>query len=172
MGTTGRPSVEGWKRRHHQVKFADELAPSQPTNPSMPLGEEGAQVGGSDLEEPLELKPMVASFLQGSLGTSDKEDEKMPPEPDTADFGQWIKWKLERCKHQIGGGNCWQYQGRKTPKGWLGRSGHLSHFHSICGSWTQWRPPFRLPLHCHISAKRSLCPMLTPSLHAGIFERS
>ena len=41
---------------------------------------------------------MVASFLQGSPGTSDDEDEKTPPEPDTADFGQRVKWKLERCK--------------------------------------------------------------------------
>ena len=40
---------------------------------------------------------MVASFLRGSPGTFDDEDEKMPLEPDTADFGQWVKWKSERC---------------------------------------------------------------------------
>ena len=57
----------------------------------MPLGEEGAQGRGSTLEELLELKPTVASFLRGSLGTSDDEDEKMTLEPDTADFGQWVK---------------------------------------------------------------------------------
>ena len=93
-----RPSGEGQKRRHHQVRFADELAPGQSTNPSMPSGKEGSQGRGSDLEELPELKPMVASFLRGSLGTSDDEDEKMPLEPNTADFGQWVKWKLERCK--------------------------------------------------------------------------
>ena len=64
----------------------------------MPLGEEGSQGRGSDLEEPLELKPTVASFLWGSPETLDEEGKKMPPEPDTADFGQWVKWKLERCE--------------------------------------------------------------------------
>ena len=64
----------------------------------MPLGEEGSQGRGSDLEEPLELKPAVASFLQGSPETSDKEGEEMPPEPDITDFSQWVKWKSERCE--------------------------------------------------------------------------
>ena len=58
----------------------------------------GAQGRGSDLEEPPELKPMVASFLQGSPGTSDKEGEKMPLEPDVADFSQWVSWRSERCE--------------------------------------------------------------------------
>ena len=62
-GDCCRPSGEGWKRRHHQVRFVDELAPGQSADPSMPLGEEGSQGGGSDLEELLELKPMVAYFL-------------------------------------------------------------------------------------------------------------
>ena len=63
----------------------------------MPLGKEG-QGRGSDLEELLELKPMVASFLQGSSGTLDEEGKKMPPEPNVADFGQWVSWKSERCE--------------------------------------------------------------------------
>ena len=84
----------------------DELAPSQSADPSMPSGEEGSQGGGSDLEEPPELKPMVASFLQGSPGTLDDEDEKTPPEPNTADFSQWVKWKSENARPQIGGRNC------------------------------------------------------------------
>ena len=36
--------------------------------------------------------------MQGSLGTLDDEDKKMPLEPDTVDFGQRVKWKSERCK--------------------------------------------------------------------------
>ena len=64
----------------------------------MPLSKEGSQGRGSDLEEPPELKPMVASFLQGSLETLDNEDEKTSLELNTVDFGQWVKWKSERCK--------------------------------------------------------------------------
>ena len=64
----------------------------------MPFSEEGSQDGGSDLEELPELKPMVASFLQGSPGTLDKEGKKMPPEPDVADFGWWVSWRSERCE--------------------------------------------------------------------------
>ena len=97
-GDCHRPSGEGWKRRHHQVRFVDEPAPSQSTNPKMPLGEEGSQGRGSDLEELPELKPTVASFLRGSPETSDEEGEKMPPEPDITDFGQWVSWKSERCE--------------------------------------------------------------------------
>ena len=58
-----RPCREGWKRRCCQVRFADEATPSQSANPKTPLGEKGAEGRGSDLEEPPELKPMVASFL-------------------------------------------------------------------------------------------------------------
>ena len=93
-----RPSGEGQKRRCHQVRFADKPAPSQSTNPKMPLGEEGSQGGGSDLEELLELKPTVASFLQGSLETLDEEGKKMPLEPHITDFGQWVPWKSESCE--------------------------------------------------------------------------
>ena len=53
---------------------------------------------GSDLEEPPELKPMVASFLRGLPETSDEEGKKMPPEPDILDFGLWVPWKAERCE--------------------------------------------------------------------------
>ena len=64
----------------------------------MPPGKEGSQGRGSDLEELPELKATVASFLRGSLKTLDEEGEKTPLESNTADFGQWVKWKLERCK--------------------------------------------------------------------------
>ena len=93
-----RLSGEGWKRRCCQVRFVDEPAPSQSTNPKMPPGEEGSQGRGSDLEELPELKPTVASFLQGSPETLDEEGEKMPPEPDITDFGWWVSWKSERCE--------------------------------------------------------------------------
>ena len=52
----------------------------------LPQGEEGSEGRGSDLEELLELKPTVASFLQALPETSDKEGEKTPPEPDIMDF--------------------------------------------------------------------------------------
>ena len=58
-----RPSGEGQKKRHCQVRSADEAAPSQSANPKTPLGEEESKGRGSDLEEPPELKPTIASFL-------------------------------------------------------------------------------------------------------------
>ena len=93
-----RPSGEGQKRRCCQVRFADETTPSQSANPTVPQGEEGSEGRGSDLEEPPELKPTVASFLQGSPETSDEEGKKMPLEPDIMDFGLWVPWKAERCE--------------------------------------------------------------------------
>ena len=42
-GDHHRPSGEGQKRRCHQVRFADDPAPSQSPDPKMPLGEEGSQ---------------------------------------------------------------------------------------------------------------------------------
>ena len=93
-----RPSEEGQKRRCCQVRFADESTPSQSADPKALQGEEGSEGGGSDLEEPLELKPMVASFLRGSPETLDKEGEKMPLEPDVMDFAMWVPWKAETCE--------------------------------------------------------------------------
>ena len=93
-----RPSGEGWKRRHCQVRFADEPSPSQSTDPQMPLGGEGSKGTGSALEEPPELKPTVASFLRGSPETLHEEGKKMPLEPDIMDFSQWVPWKAERCE--------------------------------------------------------------------------
>ena len=51
----------------------------------------------TDLGEPPELKPAVASFLQGSPETSDNEGEEMPLEPTVLDFAEWVHWKAERC---------------------------------------------------------------------------
>ena len=166
-----RLSGEGQKRRCCQVRFADEPAPSQSADPKMPLGKEGSQGGGSDLEELLELKPTVASFQRGSLETLDEEGKKMPPEPNITDFGQWVSWKSERCE---------------TPDWWEellavpGKEDARRLAREVRASFTlpqqMWefdsrRPLSRLPLHCHVSAGRSLCPQPTPSLHAGTFER-
>ena len=93
-----RPSGEGQKKRCHQIQFADEPVPSQSTNPKIQPGEEGSKGGGSDLEEPPELKLMVASFLRGLLETLDDEGEKMPLEPTILDFSLWVPWKAETCE--------------------------------------------------------------------------
>ena len=45
--------------------FEDQPAPSHPADQKTGPGEEGATSKGSYLEEPLELKPVVASFLRG-----------------------------------------------------------------------------------------------------------
>ena len=49
-------------------------------------------------EEPPELKPVVASFLQGLPETLDDEGKKMCLEPVILDFGLWVPWKAERCE--------------------------------------------------------------------------
>ena len=92
-----RSKGEGWKKTHHHVSFADELDPSQSTNPDMLPGEEGSEGGDSDLGELLELKLCIASFLWGSPGTFDNEDEKMPLEPSVLNFTEWVQWKAEKC---------------------------------------------------------------------------
>ena len=74
------------------------LPTSQSADPKAPQGEEGSEGGGSDLEELPELKPMVASSLQGLPETSDEEGEKTSPEPNIMDFAQWVPWKAERGK--------------------------------------------------------------------------
>ena len=89
---------EGQKKRHHHVWFEDQPALSHPTDPKTGPGGQGSNGKGSDLEELPELKPMVASFLRGSMETSEDEGKKMPPEPTIFEFSQWVPWKAERCK--------------------------------------------------------------------------
>ena len=91
-------SGKGQKRRCCQVRFADEPALSQSTDPQAPPGEEGSEGRGSDLEELPELKLTVASFLRGSPETLDKKGKKMPPEPTILDFNLWVLWKAQRCE--------------------------------------------------------------------------
>ena len=63
------------------MQFGNPPAPNHPTNPKTGSGEEGATGKDSDLEEPPELGPEVASFLRGLPETSGDEDNVMPPEP-------------------------------------------------------------------------------------------
>ena len=60
-------------------------------------GEEGSKGGDADLGKLLELAPTVASFLWGSLETSDDEGREMPPEPAVLDFAEWVQWKAGKC---------------------------------------------------------------------------
>ena len=63
----------------------------------MPSGEEGSKGRDSNLGEPPELKPAVASILRGSPETLDDEGKKMPLEPTVLDFAEWVPWKAEGC---------------------------------------------------------------------------
>ena len=93
-----RSKGEGQKKRHCQVGSMDKAAPSQSADPEMLLGKEGCEGRDSDLGELPELKPAVASFLQGSPETLDEEGEKLPPEPPVSNYAKWVHWKVERCK--------------------------------------------------------------------------
>ena len=76
--------------------FEDQPAPSCCADPKTGPNEEGTNSKGSDLEEPPELKPAVASFLRGLPDTSKDEGDRTPPE--LLEFSQWVPWKAERCK--------------------------------------------------------------------------
>ena len=84
-----RSRERGRKRGHHQV--------SQPADPEMPSGDEESKGRDADLGELPELVPTVASFLQGSLETSDNEGEETLPEPAVLDFAEWVQWKAGKC---------------------------------------------------------------------------
>ena len=92
-----RSKGEGQKRICCKISFVDELSPGQSANPDTLSGGEGSKGRDSDLGEPPELKPAVASFLQGSPETSDNEGNRTPPEPAILDFAEWVPWKAERC---------------------------------------------------------------------------
>ena len=64
-----RPSGEGWKKRCHQVRFADEPAHSQSADPKTPPGKEGSKGRGSDLEEPTETNgSLLLLRIAGDFG--------------------------------------------------------------------------------------------------------
>ena len=76
----------------------DPHAPNHPTDPKTEPGKEGATSEGSDLEESLELRLEVASFLRGSLETSGDKGDVMPLEPMVLEFSQWVPWKTKKCE--------------------------------------------------------------------------
>ena len=78
--------------------FEDQPVPSCTAGPKTEPNQQGSNGEGSDLEEPPELKPMVASFLRGSLKTSEDEGKETSSEPPVIEFSQWVPWKAERCK--------------------------------------------------------------------------
>ena len=125
-----RPSREGQKKRCCQVWFEEQPAPSHSANPKTQPSEEGSNGRGSNLEEPLELKLMVASFLRGLPETSEDEGKKMPLEPAVLEFSLWVPWKAERCQ---------------TPEWWMellavpGKDDHRKLAREV-------RASFRLPL--------------------------
>ena len=76
-----RCSREDQKRTCHQVQFEDPPAPNHSSGQRTESGEEATAAEGSDLEEPPELGPEVASFLRGSPGASEDKGDRTPPEP-------------------------------------------------------------------------------------------
>ena len=79
-------SREEQKRRCHQVQFEDSPAPNCPSGLKTGSGEEGATAKGSDLEEPLELGLVVASFSRGLPETSKDKGDRTPLEPTITEF--------------------------------------------------------------------------------------
>ena len=80
------------------MQFEDPPTPNCPSGLKTGASEEGATAEGSDLEDPPELGPVVASFLRGLLETSEDEGDGMPPEPAITEFSQWVPWRANKCK--------------------------------------------------------------------------
>ena len=92
-------SREEQKRRCCQVWFEDPPASNCPSGQRTESGEEATTAEGSDLDEPPELGPEVASFLRQSLGTSKDKSDRIPPEPVVTKFSQWVPWRANKCKN-------------------------------------------------------------------------
>ena len=99
----------------------DEPAPIQSADPEMLLGEEGWEGGDSDLGKLLELKPAVASFLQGSPEALDKEGKKMLPEPPSQTLPNGSTGKRKGVTPPAGGWNYPQFQEKMMPGNLPGR---------------------------------------------------
>ena len=82
----------------------------------MPSGNEESKGGDTDLGELPELAPTVASFLWGSLETSDNKGGEMPPEPTVLDFAEWVQWKAGKCDTPSWLMNYPWFQGKTTPE--------------------------------------------------------
>ena len=70
-----------------QSGFKDQPVPHHvPPTPRQNLVSRGPMAKAPDLEEFLDLKPVVASFLRGSPKSSEDEDEEMFLEPPVLEF--------------------------------------------------------------------------------------
>ena len=134
------------------MQFEDNPAPNQPSSLGTESSEEAATAKGWDLEEP--PRPDVESFLRGSMGTSDNEDDRMPPEPTVTEFSQWVPWKANRCK---------------TPSWWaelLAVPEVGDHKKLAREVWASFQLPQRMR---EIRMKEANLP--NPSMPAGTFEK-
>ena len=161
-----RSKGEGQKRRHCQVSSTDEPAPSRSANPEMLLGKEGCEGRDSDLGEPLEFKPAVASFLQGSPETSDEEGKKMLPEPPVSHIAKWVHWKVERCNMPSWWTELSTFPGEddarklaRQVRASFGLPWQLEELDTEGGT-------LQAPLLCHVFIGRDLCHRLIRSLPA------
>ena len=138
------------------MQFEDLLVPSHTTDPKTESSGQGSNGKGSDLEEPPELKPMVASFLRGLPKTSEDKDEETSPEPPVREFSQWVSWKAERCK---------------TPKWWLklstvpGRDDSRKLAREV---WASFRLPWQMQ-ELGLREATLQTPPALPSLHRQKF---
>ena len=90
-------SREGQKKRQCQVSFVDKSVPGQSASPEMPSDGEELEGDEANLEDPPELKPLVASFLQGLPETSGDKGKDASPEPAVSDLAGWVTWKAKMC---------------------------------------------------------------------------
>ena len=171
-GDHHRPSGEGQKRKHCQVRFADDPALSQSTDLKTPLGKEGSQGRGSDLGELPELKP-TCHFLPVRVTKNFRwRGWEHTSESDIMDFSLWTQWRAETCE---------------TPEWWeelLAVPGNMDmrklarqvRASLLLPQWL-WELDTReatlqAPLHHHVFKEKGLCPQPIQSSHARIFEKS
>ena len=133
----------------------------------MPSGKEGFEGRDSDLGELPELKPAVASFLQGHQKLWMEEGEEMPPEPTVLDFAEWVHWKAERCDTPSWWMELSTVQEKIIPGSLPGRLEHPSDYHGDYRNWMQKGVLFRLPMLCHAFISKDLCCQLIQSLPVG-----
>ena len=86
----GRRCIDRFGLKTHQP-------PAAPLTLKQSLVSRGLMARLSDLEESLELQPMVASFLRGSPKASKDETEEAPPEPLVLEFHLWVPWQAKKC---------------------------------------------------------------------------
>ena len=73
------------RKRQCQVSFSSQPTVSQSADPDMPSGRTESKSRDS-----VQLKPEVASFLQGSSEMPEEEDEEMLPEPPVSQSAEWV----------------------------------------------------------------------------------